>query len=1346
LIAPDDLAVLVRAALAAGGGTGQADATCIRDALWLAAVIGAQEHGSAADDRQGQARGRAARTDLGAQKPHGGEGNAGARDAVADGSDADAVELFTREHAGSIPARRVDPAGPAALRGKLELARALRPFRRTVPSRHRRVLDVEATVRATAVTQLTLPILRPSAERRFSIDLVFDSSPSMSVWEEAFDELAGVFEHVGVFRDVTRWQLHTDREHDNVWLTDRIGHHRAPNVLRSADRRRVVLLATDAVGKHWYKPSVWSCLMNWASSGPTAVIDPLPLKLWSFSGIGPNRVRVRASSPAAPNVELKYNVPRRWLLARRSAESAVPVPVTELSPQALTEWAATVADAHPGGCVAMLAESKSPRGITAPPPGTVNSQASIRNFFHTASPAALRLAVLAATSDSTTLAVLRAIQEELVPESSVSDLAEVLVSGIYQQIPNRDSETGLRIRMDPSCQAELQNLASRQDGWDVHRAVTTAIARRYPKSAGAFQAAVRDISGDIGVPPEQLPFAEIARSALALARVGRPVGKVLKASGTLPGEHEYIRGLPATAANLVGRQREIDALRQAWAATQVRVLSVVAYGGTGKSALVNAWLDEMRRSHYRGAQKVLAWSFYSQGTRENLVSADLFINSALGWLGDDYSAIMLNPWARGLRLAHLIKQHRFLLVLDGLEPLQYPLRAPHVGGQLTDDSIRALLEELAKPDWEGLCLITTRVPLTDLNRFQSRRESEREGTVVQMDLENLTDRDGADLLQHLIRKKADSRDLQQAVRGVDGHALSVTLLGNYLRDVHGGRLTGQVELDSLTSDVHEGGHARRIMASYVRWLERGERLTELAILRLIGLFDRPAAPEAIQALLTDTRMAPFTGQLEQVGSSEWDGSVDALREMGLLSRGLPDFPGTLDAHPLIREHFRDQLQKDLREFWLQGNHTLFDYYQAQAPPQPSNATEMHALYAAVTHGCAAGLHQQVFDEILLPRVWRDRRTNFSTRRLGMIGSDLVALSNYLYPRQWTDLRTPSLAPRARALVLTNAGVRLRQLGRLVEARECFRAVTREIGAQGNHAEDLEDASYAAAQYCELLVLAGKLTNAADESDSALFNAQMAIEYSAGSKDPYFSMHARSSLAEVYFMLNDFGMAGSLFEQAQSIDRERRPKPPFLYSQSLFRYGYFLIETDRAGQILDDAARNPFWGKNGDDSSLLSEAIRLLILGAARRALIENGNRESGFMAEAERFLNESSLAFRSAGYADYRVRGLIELAHFHRVRSKTDDYANALANLDEAAFEAKRGQMGLFNADILLQRAGCYLNFWPIMTVAERSAVRAEIEDTLAESANLVTTFGYARRQKMLEGLQQSARAAGILR
>ena len=810
-------------------------------------------------------------------------------------------------------------------------------------------------------------------------------------------------------------------------------------------------------------------------------------------------------------------------------------------------------------------------------------------------------------------------------------------------------------------------------------------------------------------------------------------------------DHVYNRGLPITARKLFGRRREIQTFRRDWESEQIRMLSVVAYGGTGKSALVNTWLHDMQQRDYGGARRVLAWSFYSQGTKENLVSADLFISTALSWLGDE-SPPSLNLWARGLRLAGLIKRHRFLLVLDGLEPLQYPMSASLVGGQLTDDSIRALLEELAKPDWEGLCLITTRVPLTDLGRFQVDRDDPADqGTVDRLDLENLNEDDAADLLEHLIGTEADYRDLRAAVREVDCHALAITLLGNYLRDVHGGDLTGRRNLDRLTVDVREGGHARRIMATYTAWLERNERFAELTILRLIGLFDRPADPDAMKALLADAQMRTFTGELEQ-GSEAWNDAVGALREMGLLNREFPDLPGTLDAHPLVREHFRYELRRDHPDWWLQGNRTLFGFYQTQAPPQPADSKQMNGLYAAVTHGCAAELHQQVFDEVLLKRVWRDRRINFSTRRLGMTGSDLVALSNYFYPQQWTELRTPSLSARARVLVLTNAGVRLRQLGRLVDARDSFGAVVREIDPQAAQAEELEDASYATAAYCELLVIAGKLTGGADESEGALVNGRRAVEFADRGDDAYFKMHSRISLAEVYFMLNDLEQANALFEQAMAIDREQRPRPPFLYSQGMYRYGYFLIETGHAETILTGASQDPTWGKNGEDSSLLSEAIRLTILGAAHRALIEAGPRDPAFLWQGEQILDDAISAFQTAGYTDYTVRGLLERAHFYRALRQTAYNAKALADLARAAVEAKRGQMDLLYADVLLQQVACYLDDWAVMSTPERSSSnRDKITDSLNLAADLVTTIGYERRQAMLASLQEAAAKAGAL-
>jgi tetratricopeptide (TPR) repeat protein len=804
----------------------------------------------------------------------------------------------------------------------------------------------------------------------------------------------------------------------------------------------------------------------------------------------------------------------------------------------------------------------------------------------------------------------------------------------------------------------------------------------------------------------------------------------------------YNHGLPVTDLALCGRAEEQAQLEDAWASAQTRVLSIVAMGGAGKSALVSNWLKGMGKASFPRAEKVLIWSFYSQGTRENLVSADIFVNAALRWLGDE-QAVTLNPAARGARLASLIKQHRFLLVLDGLEPLQHPPGAEKVGGRLTDNSIRALLESLAAPDWKGLCLVTTRVRVAELTSFEEGNERSM-GSVARLDLGPLKEGDAVELLRRLVGPHADETELKEAVKEVNRHAFAVTLLGNYIREAHGGDLRARDQLKALANTDMEGEHARRIMDAYVRWFQANGREDAVAILRFIGLFDRPAEPRALAALLAD-RESGQPANLAQVGDEGWNRCVEMLIELGLLNAEVLGPPGSLDAHPLAREHFHDELKATKPHIWKRGNRVLYEHYSGRVPHRPTKSASMQPLYAAVTHGCEAGLHQEVFDDVLLARIWRDRRTNYSTRRLGMTGADIAALSNYFPSGDWSRLGRFDLSPPARILILTNAGVRLRQLGELADARESFTAVDEEIDIQSAESQGLEDAAYGAAQHAELQVIAGQLRDRGSRSAGALASAEQALKYADMGKDPYFSMHARSTLGEVHFMLGDLDRAGEYFEEAIEVERRRRPRPPFLYSQGLFRYGYYLIERHMERRIIDEAHADDGWGTDEHDSSLLSEAIRQLVLGAVRRSLIERGDRSPALLCEAEEFLDAAYNEFKHAGYADYTVRGLVERARFFRVRGEAGDFDAARRDLTEASFEAQHGGMDLLKADILLERAACNLGFWSRLTTSEQKEVRAELPRVLEEAVDLVEALGYDRREEMARGLQHDAKTVGLL-
>jgi len=95
-----------------------------------------------------------------------------------------------------------------------------------------------------------------------------------------------------------------------------------------------------------------------------------------------------------------------------------------------------------------------------------------------------------------------------------------------------------------------------------------------------------------------------------------------------------IARLPVTGSDVFGREKEITFLNDAWANQEVNIVTIVAWAGVGKSALVNHWLRQMAIEHYRSAELVFGWSFYRQGTSRGSSSADEFLDAALVWFGD----------------------------------------------------------------------------------------------------------------------------------------------------------------------------------------------------------------------------------------------------------------------------------------------------------------------------------------------------------------------------------------------------------------------------------------------------------------------------------------------------------------------------------------------------------------------------------------------------------------------------------------------------------------------------------------------------------------------------------------
>ena len=294
---------------------------------------------------------------------------------------------------------------------------------------------------------------------------------------------------------------------------------------------------------------------------------------------------------------------------------------------------------------------------------------------------------------------------------------------------------------------------------------------------------------------------ELSRVALAeLCYPLSPVGGEVQGKTAISSVSTYLDKFPLTRGpglhedKLIGREQELALLDLAFAQSHTAIVSLVAWGGVGKTMLVQHWLQRLQCEEWFGARRVYAWNFYSQGTKEDRqASEDTFLAHALQWFGVQCEPT-LSPWDKGHLLADAVARERTLLILDGIEPLQYP--PSPMGGQLRAPGVQSLLKQLARKANNiencGLCLVTTREPLTDLVDFQ-RHPDTAWGSMLRVDLGNLTQEAGAALLHHAGANRAgaakimpDDIELSTTSREVDGHALTLTLLGRFIARAHGG--------------------------------------------------------------------------------------------------------------------------------------------------------------------------------------------------------------------------------------------------------------------------------------------------------------------------------------------------------------------------------------------------------------------------------------------------------------------------------------------------------------------------------------------------------------------------------
>ncbi|WP_339133773.1 MAG: hypothetical protein WGN25_13665 [Candidatus Electrothrix sp. GW3-4] len=783
--------------------------------------------------------------------------------------------------------------------------------------------------------------------------------------------------------------------------------------------------------------------------------------------------------------------------------------------------------------------------------------------------------------------------------------------------------------------------------------------------------------------------------------------------------------LPRTDARLFGREEELNLLDQAWQEEKTKVLVLTAFGGMGKTALMQTWLDA---KGYAGADAVYTWSFYSQGTAEDRqASAAEFFASALPWFEHDGSPLP-SEHDRGLRLAELVCRQRTLLILDGLEPLQYPL-AGAMDGALRDKGILCLCRQLAAQN-NGLLLISSRQPVQEL--------VDRPG-VEQHELDPLSKAAGVELFRAAGIIGTD-KELVAAVNTYNGHALSLNLLATYLCEYENGDIRKQDSLRCLTEfpeETRTSRHAFKVMAAYEQQLSG---TADLQVLYSLGLFDRPVSAGTMNCLRES--------EIEHVGGPNNDKVFHAacrrLRRLGLLNRDDAEHPGTLDCHPLVQQYFGKRLEELHPESWQQAHARLYEYFKALPDKElPDTLEEMELLFAAVRHGCAAEMHHETLHKVYYPRILRNNE-DYLCVKIGSTNADLTILSRF-FDKLW-QVPISTLSNYDRALLISRVGFILQGLGRLNEALP-----TIQVGLKWYiNQDDMINAAIMAGNLSQLYLSIGEVSKAVNAG-------RQGFEFAVKSNCTSQRIDSLTDLADALHQSGTVYESRDLFVEAE---KKQKLEADLLYSMRGIHYCDLLLTAGGWHEVKKRAKKTLGWVKK--DGGLLDVALDELSLGraAVQEAIalsdqltvfshlglapdlaclslpgstIASANRVIEAMRRANDWLNQAVNGLREAGQEDDLPRGLLARAAWHRwaaVLLDQSDITQAVQDLQETEEIAQRGGMKLHLIDFHLEAARLSLT-------ADHDILGRTPAEHLAAAKKGIDETGYNRRLPEVKNIEE---------
>jgi len=465
--------------------------------------------------------------------------------------------------------------------------------------------------------------------------------------------------------------------------------------------------------------------------------------------------------------------------------------------------------------------------------------------------------------------------------------------------------------------------------------------------------------------------------------------------------------------NFVGRLEMLKTITEWYNDPEVRIGALIGWGGVGKSAIVRKWYDSLEENKIQ-PYGIFWWGFYRN------TSLDQFLNALLRYVSQgqiDPDSIK-STWDKTERIKEYISQGTYLIILDGLEQMQKSESGDEFGKMLHRECME-LLRYLAYAPKVGLCLITTRFPLKDLDNWCET--SYKHQPLVDLSVD--------DALKMLRKRevKGEDRDLEEVIGKYKGHALSLTSLAGYLKRYHDGNIKHAPDIQFVFSDEKRFEDVNKLLRRYAEKMSQPER----SFLNIFSLFRKEVTEKEFEGVFTQKiEGTTFNDVLVKMSELDFKDLIDGLVEWRLIS--YDETKNSYTTHPLIKTYFETSLDEKDKKLC---HKRIYQYFGEHAPKRPETLEQMQPLFEQVYHGCSAGLYDDAFYDVYFEKIHR-RNEHFIVHTLGAEETNLSLIRNFFPNGEFSQF--PLVSKESdQSWLLNEAGLALLVTGRPKEAEEPF---------------------------------------------------------------------------------------------------------------------------------------------------------------------------------------------------------------------------------------------------------------------------------------------------------------------